>query len=77
MNGAQALIESVKNHPAVVPKGYVIVDIDNKDDERAQEYLERLLEKFEVKYSYNYTSKGIIHFRSFCSTYFTSSIFTK
>ena len=43
----------------VVPKGYVVVDIDNKDDERSQEYLERLLEKFEVKYSYNYTSKGI------------------
>lgn len=43
----------------IVPKGYVIVDIDNKDDARAQEYLERLLEKFEVKYSYNYTSKGI------------------
>lgn len=43
----------------VVPKGMVIVDVDNKDDERSQEYLERLLEKFEVKYSYNYTSKGI------------------
>lgn len=43
----------------VVPKGVVVVDIDNKDDERAQEYLERLLEKFEVKYSYNYSSKGI------------------
>ena len=43
----------------IVPKGYCIVDIDNKDDDRAQEYLERLLEKFEVKYSYNYTSKGM------------------
>ena len=43
----------------IVPKGYVIVDIDNKDDERAQRYLEKLLKKFEVKYSYNYTSKGI------------------
>ena len=43
----------------VVPKGMVIVDIDNKEDARTQEYLERLLEKFEVKYSYNYTSKGI------------------
>lgn len=43
----------------VVPKGYVIVDIDNKDDPQSQEYLEKLLEKFEVKYSYNYTSKGI------------------
>lgn len=43
----------------VVPKGYVIVDVDNKDEPRSQEYLERLLEKFEVKYSYNYTSKGM------------------
>ena len=43
----------------VIPKGFVVVDIDNKDDERTQQYLERLLEKFEVKYSYNYTSKGI------------------
>ena len=43
----------------VVPKGYVIIDIDNKDDPRSQEYLERLLNKFEVRYSYNYTSKGI------------------
>ena len=43
----------------IVPKGYVIVDIDNKDDERSQYYLEKLLSKFEVKYSYNYTSKGM------------------
>ena len=43
----------------VVPKGYVVVDVDNGDDERSQEYLERLLRKWEVKYSYNYTSRGI------------------
>ena len=43
----------------IIPEGYVVVDIDNKDDARSQEYLERLLEKFEVKYSYNYTSKGM------------------
>ena len=43
----------------VVPKGYVVVDIDNVDDERAQGYIEKLLDKFEVKYSYNYTSKGM------------------
>lgn len=43
----------------IVPKGYVIVDVDNKDDPRSQEYLERLLEKFEVKYNYNYTSRGV------------------
>lgn len=43
----------------VVPEGMCVVDIDNEDDERSQEYIERLLEKFEVKYNYNYTSRGI------------------
>ena len=43
----------------IVPQGYVVVDVDNKDDPRSQSYLEKLLDKFEVKYSYNYTSKGI------------------
>ena len=43
----------------VVPKGFVVVDIDNKDDDRAQEYVEKILKKFEVKYSYNYTNHGI------------------
>lgn len=56
---AQAEVEKGNRVGWIIPKGYVIVDIDNKDDPRAQEYLERLLEKFEVKYSYNYTSKGI------------------
>ena len=56
---AQECVEQGERIGWIVPKGYVIVDIDNKDDERAQEYLERLLRKFEVKYSYNYTSKGI------------------
>lgn len=43
----------------VVPKGMVIVDIDNKDNPQSQARIENLLKKFEVKYSYNYTSKGI------------------
>lgn len=43
----------------IVPKGFVVVDIDNNDDARSQEYIEKLLSKFEVQYSYNYTSKGI------------------
>jgi hypothetical protein len=34
----------------IIPKGMVVVDIDNKDDPRSQEYLEKLLNKFEVKY---------------------------
>lgn len=43
----------------VVPRGYCVIDIDNKEDPRTQEYLLRLLEKFEVKYSYNFTFHGI------------------
>lgn len=43
----------------VVPKGMVVVDIDNNDDARSQAILEELLNKFEVSYSYNYTSKGM------------------
>lgn len=43
----------------VVPNGYVVIDIDNKDHPDSQIRIEKLLKKFEVKYSYNYTSKGI------------------
>lgn len=56
---AQAALSEGNRIGWVVPKGMVVVDIDNKDDERSQEYLERLLNKFECKYSYNYSSKGI------------------
>lgn len=56
---AQAKAEEGYRIGWVVPKGYVIIDIDNVDDERSQEYVEKILEKFEVKYNYNYTSKGI------------------
>ena len=43
----------------IVPRGYVIVDVDNVDDEYAQDCIEKLLTKWEVSYSYNYTSRGI------------------
>ena len=43
----------------IIPKGYVVVDIDNTDDERTQQTIVNLLDKFEVKYSYNYSSRGI------------------
>lgn len=56
---AQAAVSIGERIGWIVPKGYVIVDIDNKDDDRAQLYLEKLLQKFEVNYSYNYTSKGM------------------
>ncbi len=56
---AQAEVELGNRIGWIVPKNYVIVDIDNKDDARAQEFIEKILDKFEVKYSYNYTSKGM------------------
>ena len=56
---AQKLLSEGKRIGWIIPKGYVVIDIDNKDDARAQMYLEKLLNKFEVKYSYNYSSKGI------------------
>lgn len=43
----------------IVPEGFVIIDIDNKDNDKSQEKIENLLEKWEVNYSYNYSSKGI------------------
>ena len=43
----------------VIPKGYVVVDIDNHDDPNSQTCVEKLLQKFEVSYNYNYTSRGI------------------
>ena len=56
---AQEAVEHGERIGWIVPKNYVVIDIDNKDDSRAQEYVEKILDKFEVKYSYNYTSKGI------------------
>ena len=56
---AQAAVERGERVGWIVPKGFVVVDVDNKDDSRSQYYLEKLLNKFEVNYSYNYTSRGI------------------
>lgn len=56
---AQEAVERGERIGWIVPKNYVIIDIDNKDDARAQEYVEKILDKFEVKYSYNFTSKGM------------------
>ena len=56
---ACVLIEEGYRIGWIVPKDYVVVDIDNKDSPRSQLVIERLLKKFEVEYSYNYTSKGI------------------
>lgn len=56
---AQAKVDEGYRIGWVVPKDMVVVDIDNVDDLRSQEVLETLLKKFEVSYSYNYTSKGM------------------
>ena len=56
---AQQYVSEGKRIGWVIPQGMVVVDIDNVDDSRSQEYLERLLKKWEVKYSYNYTSRGM------------------
>lgn len=52
-------LEEGKRIGWIIPKGYVVVDIDNVDDERSQQCIMDLLDKFEVKYSYNYSSRGI------------------
>lgn len=56
---AQAKVEEGYRIGWVVPKGMVIVDIDNKEEPKTQLCIERILKKFEVAYSYNYTSKGM------------------
>ena len=56
---AQNFVEKGDRIGWIIPEGYVVIDIDNKDDPRSQEYLLKLLDTFEVKYSYNYSSKGV------------------
>ena len=56
---AQAKVEEGFRIGWIVPLSIVVVDVDNKDNELSQIYLERLLKKFEVKYNYNYTSRGV------------------
>lgn len=56
---AQQLVEKGDRIGWIIPKGYVIIDIDNKDNPRTQTVIEKLLQKWEVNYAYNYTSKGI------------------
>lgn len=56
---AQESLEQGNRVGWIIPKGYVVIDIDNKDDAQSQHYIEKILDKFEVKYSYNYSSKGM------------------
>lgn len=56
---AQAAVEEGYRVGWVVPEGYCVIDIDNHDSPRSQEVVEKLLNYWEVKYNYNYTSRGI------------------
>ena len=45
----------------IVPKGYVVVDIDNEDHDESSDYIERMLEKYNIQHAYNRTHRGV-HF---------------
>lgn len=55
---AQVWLEEGGRIGWIVPKGYCVIDVDNKDDVRSLYTLMKLLDKFEVRYNYNYTSRG-------------------
>lgn len=42
----------------IVPKGYIVIDIDNKDHIRSSEVTEKLLDNHSVKYYTNYSKQG-------------------
>jgi len=42
----------------IVPKGYMVIDIDNKDHIRSSEITEKLLDNHSVKYYSNYSKQG-------------------
>lgn len=42
----------------IVPKGYIVIDIDNKDHIRSSEVVEKLLNNHSVKYYSNYSKQG-------------------
>ena len=42
----------------IVPKGYICIDIDNKDHPRSSEIIERLLDNHSIKYACNYSKQG-------------------
>lgn len=42
----------------IVPKGYIVIDIDNKDHIRSSEVTEKLLNNHSIKYFANYSKQG-------------------
>lgn len=43
----------------IVPDGYCVVDIDNKEEPLTEEYIIKILKAFEIQYSYNKSFHGI------------------
>lgn len=58
---AQEAVEKGYRIGWVVPGNMCVVDVDNKDHPESQKKIEAILKKFEVKYSYNKTFRGM-HF---------------
>lgn len=58
-NEAQTAAEQGYRLGWIIPKGYCIVDIDNHDNPRSGELVEKFLKYWQVKYNYNYTYRGI------------------
>ena len=56
---AQEAVEEGFRVGWVVPKNMCVVDIDNTDNPESQNKLINLLTKWEVKYSYNYSFRGM------------------
>lgn len=56
---AQEAVEEGFRVGWVVPKNMCVVDIDNADNPESQNKLINLLTKWEVKYSYNYSFRGM------------------
>jgi len=60
LNCAQAKNWASKNGRLgwIVPKGYIVIDVDNKDSKRSSEVTETLLNNHSVKYLSNYSKQG-------------------
>lgn len=56
---AQAALDEGYRLGWIIPERYCIIDIDNHDNPRSQELVERLLNYWECKYNYNYTFHGV------------------
>lgn len=56
---AETLLEEGYRIGWVIPEGYVVVDIDNEDNEDSSACVERILNDLGIKYCYNRTNRGL------------------